>query len=86
MTDKEIKEQVAPIKSGMVQLTGDEILKLKNLLLQKQLANKELENVSLQEHIISGMISARVGEDVSRWQFDLQRGIAVKTNQNPSPE
>lgn len=52
-----------------------EILKFKNIQLQKQLARKEIESLNLQEALVAKMISERVGEDVTTWQFDLERGM-----------
>lgn len=59
-------------------LDNEEILKLKNLSLQKQLVDKEMENILLQQQLVIGQISGRVGEDVSKWHFDLQQQAVMK--------
>jgi len=59
-------------------LSENEILKFKNLQLQKQLHRAELNNISLQEELIARSVSVRVGEDISGWQFDIQNGVVFK--------
>lgn len=74
-----------PKQANQYRLTENEILKFKNLNLQKQLANKDLESAGLQEELVAKLVSARVGEDVSRWKFDLQRGIVSRLPSNQAP-
>ena len=79
-------------KPGGYRLTENEILKFKNLKLQQELKSRELDNLALQEELVAKMVSQRVGEDVSRWKFDLQQAIVIRpqteamvTPDNPNP-
>jgi len=81
-----------PKKPGGYRLTETEVLKFKNLKLQQELKSRELDNLALQEELIAKMVSQRVGEDVSRWKFDLQQSIVIRpqtegmvTPDNPNP-
>lgn len=76
--EKKLDEKIEKNNPSLYKLESEEILKLKNLGLQRQLAEKEIESAMLQQQIVVGQISSRVGEDVSRWQFDLQKQMVVK--------
>lgn len=62
------------------QLTENEILKFKNIALQKQLNESEISKLSIQEELVAQLVSKRVGEDVSRWHFDLKNGTVFDPN------
>ncbi|MGW8179177.1 MAG: hypothetical protein ACWGQW_10525, partial [bacterium] len=90
--DSTERKSKAPKKPGGYRLTETEVLKFKNLKLQQELASREIDNLALQEELIARMVSQRVGEDVSRWKFDLQQAIvmrppttAMATPDNPAP-
>lgn len=65
-------------EKGTFKLEEVEILKLKNIGLQRQLLEKEKENLSLQEALIVKAVSSRVGTDVSKWKFDFQKQIVYE--------
>lgn len=66
------------VQSMQYKLHDNEILKIKNLRLQRQLHESELRNIILQEQLIINQVSARVGEDISNWKFDMQNGRVVR--------
>ena len=60
-------------------LLPEEILKLEHLETKRKLLDKEVENLKLNEKLVSMEMSSRVGEDVSTWNFDLKNGVMFET-------
>lgn len=81
-----LKDKPVPGQAPFYQLTNEELLKLKNVNLQRQIHDAELRNLDLQEILVVRTISERVGEDTSNWKFDVQRGILIRPTQNTPPQ
>lgn len=79
VVDSEIKNEELVKKSPSFSLSNEEILKFKNIHLQKQLANKELQSMRLQEEIVARQVSDRVGQNVTNWEFSLEEGIVTNS-------
>ena len=75
-----------PTKPLLYQLTENEILKFKNIGLQRQLHDSEVEKLLLQKELIAQQISVRVGQNVSRWDFDLKKGVVMHPQQAPQSQ
>lgn len=59
-------------------LTEVEVLKLKNLQLQRQTLQKEFQLIIIQEEIIANQVSNRLGQNVGKWEFDLEKAVVKR--------
>lgn len=64
-------------------LTENEVLKFKNIALQKQYLQSEIEKLTLQEELLAQTVSNRVGQNVSKWIFNFQESQVFHPNYQP---
>jgi len=59
-------------------LTENEILKFKNVALQRQYFKSELEKLLYQEELLVQLVSNRVNENISGWDLNINTGTVSK--------
>ncbi len=79
MPNKEQPSKQPPTEKKKHILEEIEVLKLKNIGLQREILSKNQENLALQEALVVKTISERVGEDIAKWTFDIQKQVVYKT-------
>ena len=63
------------VSSSQLDLTENEILRFRNIQLQKEVLSLKIKELERQETVWADMIKNRTGVDITGWGMDFESGI-----------